>query len=114
MTRHLFRAINELFLPNNKDDIAREEPFSLKKLRKGDAAWSTQKVVLGWAINTVKQVLTLPDDRKTNLLALLDTTPPSAIRCSRRRWHKLLGTLCSIVPAISGAAGMFTRLQHTF
>ena len=29
MTRHLFRAIDELFRPNDKDDIAREEPISL-------------------------------------------------------------------------------------
>ena len=112
MTRHLFHAINELFHPNDKDDIAREEPISLKKLCKGDAAWSTKKVILGWAIDTAKRVLTLPEDRKANLLALLDTVPPSASRCSRRRWHKLLGTLWSTAPAISGAAGMFTRLQH--
>ena len=112
MTQHLFRAIDELFCPNSKDNTAREEPISLKKLSKGDAAWSTQKVVLGWAINTVKQVLTLPDDHKTNLLDLLDTIPPSASRCSRRRWKKLLRTLRSTVPAIAGAAGMFTRLQH--
>ena len=68
-------TIDELFRPNNKDDIAREDPISLKKLRKGDAAWSTQKFVLGWAIDTVKQVLTLPADRKTNILAMLDTIP---------------------------------------
>ena len=112
MTWHLFRAIDELFRQKNKDNIAREEPISLKKLYKGDAALSTQKVVLGWAINTVKQVLTLPADRNTNLLSLLDTIPPSASRYSRRRWYKLLGTLRSTIPAIAGAAGMFTRLQH--
>ena len=60
MTRHLFCAINELFRLKNKDNVAWEEPISLNKLRKGDAAWSTQKVVLVWEINTVKQVLTLP------------------------------------------------------
>ena len=76
MTRHVFHTIDELFRPNNKDDIAREEPISLKKLRKGDAAWITQKVVLGWAVDTLKQFLSLPDDLKTNLLALLDITPP--------------------------------------
>ena len=112
MTRHLFLAIDELFCLNNKDIIALEEHISLKKLRKGDAAWSTKKVVLVWAINTVKQVLTLLDNRKSNLLALLDTIPPSAIQCSRRLWHKLLGNLCSTVPAIAGAAGVFTRLKH--
>ena len=47
MTRNLFRAIDKLFRPNNKDNIAKEEPISLKKLRKGNAVWSTQKVVLG-------------------------------------------------------------------
>ena len=76
MTRHLFHTIDKLFRSNNKDDIAREEPISLKKIYKGDATWSTQKFVLGWAIDTVKQVLTLPADHKTNLLSLLDTTPP--------------------------------------
>ena len=112
MTRHISRTIDEIFRPNDKYDITREEPISLKKLRKGDATWSTKKVILGWAIDTAKQVLTLPEDRKASLLALLDTVPPSASRCSRRCWHKLLGTLRSTVPAIAGAAGMFSRLQH--
>ena len=43
MTQHLIRAIDELFRPNNKDNLAREVPISLKKLRKIDAAWSTKK-----------------------------------------------------------------------
>ena len=40
MMQHLFRAIDKLFRPKNNDDIAREEPISLKKPRKGDATWS--------------------------------------------------------------------------
>ena len=74
--RHLFHIIDELFLPNNEEDNAREDPISLKKLRKGDTAWSTQKVIIGWSIDTVKQVLTLQANRKTNFLDLLDTNPP--------------------------------------
>ena len=70
--------MDELLRTNTKDDTAQKEPISLKNLRKGDAAWSTQKVVLGWEIDTIKQVLTLPEERKSNLLALLDTIPPSA------------------------------------
>ena len=80
MTRHLFCAIDNLFQLNDKDNTAREEPISLKKLCKGDAAWSMQKVVLGWAIDTVKQVLTLLDDRNRNFLSLLNTTPPQRQR----------------------------------
>ena len=37
MTRHLFCAINELFLPNTKYNTACEDPISLKKLRKCNA-----------------------------------------------------------------------------
>ena len=62
----------------------------------------------------MKQFITLLDDRKSNLLALLYTIPPSARRCSRQRWRKLLGTLRSTVTAILGAVGMFTRIQHAF
>ena len=54
ITRHLFRAINDLFQPYNKYDNAKEEPIYLKKICKVDAAWSMQKVVLGCSIDTVK------------------------------------------------------------
>ena len=112
MRRKRFCAIDKRFLQNTKDNTAQEEPISIKKTHKGDAALSTQKFVLGWAIDTFKQVLTLPEERKRNLLALLDTIPLSASQCSWRRWHKLLGTLSSTVLTIEGAAGMSTRLQH--
>ena len=59
MTRKLFHAIDELFHPNEKDDIVREEPISLKKLRKGDATWTTKKVIIGWSTDMAKQVLTV-------------------------------------------------------
>ena len=80
MTRHLFRSINELFFQNTKEDTAQEEPIFLENLHKDNAAWSMQKVFLGWAIDTVKQFLTLPEDVKSNLLALLDTISSRAIQ----------------------------------
>ena len=46
-----------------------------KKPRKGDAAWSTQKVILRWAIDTVRKVLMILKDHKDKLIYLLDTTP---------------------------------------
>ena len=39
--------------------MAIEEPILLKKLTKGDAKWGTQKTLLGWAIDTVDQFVTL-------------------------------------------------------
>ena len=112
MMRHLFRAINELFRPNTEDETAREEPIFLNKIQKFDVAWSMQKLVLRWAIDTVQKVPTLSDERKRNLIALLDTIAPIACRCSRRRLRKLLWILRSTVPTISGAAGVFNRLYH--
>ena len=79
MMWRLFYVIDKLFRPNTKDDHACEEPIFLKKFRKGNAAWSIQKVVLRWAINTVKQVLTLTEDRKGKLIAQLNTIPPRII-----------------------------------
>ena len=76
MMQHLFRSINKLFRPNNNDDTIQEDPISHKSLHKVDAAWNMQKVVLGWVIVTFKQVLTLLEDHKRNLLALINTTPP--------------------------------------
>ena len=32
MARHFFRAIDDLFQPNDKDETSQEEPISLKKL----------------------------------------------------------------------------------
>ena len=113
ITGHLFRAIDDLFRHNDKDNIVREEPIFLKKLRKGDATWSTQKIVFGWSIDTVKQVLILPDNCKRNLFSLIYPITP-------QRQPMILAALAqttrhprSTVPAIAGVAGMFTRLQHT-
>ena len=52
----------------------------LKKTYTGDTTWSTQKVVLGWAINTIQQVLKLPNDYKGKIIALLYTISTSARR----------------------------------
>ena len=76
MTQNLFRAIDKIFCPKTEDNTAHKDPILLKKLCKGDAAWITQKVVLCWEIDTVKQVLTLPEDCKSNLISLIDTNLP--------------------------------------
>ena len=47
MLCHLFYSINKVFFPNDPEYTHRKEAISTKKLRQGDAAWSTQKVILG-------------------------------------------------------------------
>ena len=47
----LLRAIDEVFRLNDfYDDLLRQEPVFLKKLRQGDCSWNTIKVVLGWVL----------------------------------------------------------------
>ena len=86
MTRQLLHAIKEIFCLNTKDDTSREETIFPKKLCKGDGAWSIQKVVLGWAIDTVQKALTLPGDSMGKIISLIYAILTSASRCLRHRW----------------------------
>ena len=84
---------------------------------KGDAfCWSTKKRILGWDVNTSDSTLTLPPHRLlTRHYELLDriSPPPPHRRVSVHFWHKLSGELRSIAPALLGAQGLFSVLQHS-
>ena len=51
----LLHSLDEVLRPLDPDDDAyRKEPASTKKLRQGDAAWGTRKLILGWIIDTIQ------------------------------------------------------------
>jgi hypothetical protein len=51
--RVLFDSIDQVLQPlHPSDNTVRKEPNSVKKLAKGNAYWSTQKIVLGWLVDT--------------------------------------------------------------
>ena len=53
--------MDKVFYPLDPDDIPhRQEPASIKKLWKGDGAWDTRKIILGWIIDTTKGTIELP------------------------------------------------------
>ena len=110
MKRHLFCSINYLFRPQNPLDAAREEPIFLKKLTKGDANWSTKKVVLGWAIDTAKQIIALPSTNRDRIEDATAGIQNQAERVSKNKWYRLLGNFFSTVPSIAEAEGMFSRM----
>jgi hypothetical protein len=63
--RTLLHSLDEVMRPLDKDDGPyRKEPASTKKLKQGDAAWETRKVILGWVIDTVLMTLELPQHQK--------------------------------------------------
>ena len=74
----LMHGIDTVFRPlAPSDNNHRQEPISIKKLLKGDCSWHTQKIILGWVINTIANTIHLPEHRVARLSELLNSIPPS-------------------------------------
>jgi hypothetical protein len=113
--RILLGALDDVFRPLDSDDTEyRQEPASVKKLRQGDACWTTCLLVLGWIIDTQTMTLRLPDHRIDRLVEILADIRPDQRRISEKKWHKTLGELRSMSMAIPGARGLFSLLQEAF
>jgi hypothetical protein len=111
-TRHIFHTIDKVFRPSEPSDPpARTEPISTKKLDKGDGNLTTRKTILGWTLDTIDYTLELPDRRLHRLMQLLDELPRSRKRVPTHLWHRVLGELRSMAPAIPGSRGLFSPLQ---
>jgi hypothetical protein len=104
----LLHNIHRVF--HDHPNTPRRPVISASKLEKGDAAFSTQKRLLGWDIDTHHMTLSLPQHRlahlQSTLTALLDKK-----RTSKRNWKRLLGMLRSTTPALYGAKHLFSILQ---
>jgi hypothetical protein len=112
LRRVLFHTLDEVLRPNDEhDDSARQEPISIKKLKKGDAHWSTTKQILGWLIDTVQATLTLPVHRVDRLFEILNSIGPNQQRVSLQKWQSILGELRAMAIAIPGARGFFSHMQ---
>jgi hypothetical protein len=108
----LFECIDAVLRPlSPTDNPSRKEPISIKKLLKGDAAWSTRKSILGWLVDTTQRTIELPPHRVERLHEILASVPTHQRRTSRRKWQQLLGELRSMVLAIPGGRGLFSQLQ---
>ena len=111
--RVLLHAIDDVFRPLEPGDSSfRQEPVSVKKLRKGDCSWSTIKLVLGWVIDTTAMTIQLPQHRVDRLVEVLSSIPPHQKRTSVKKWHSILGELRSMALALPGSRNMFSRLQN--
>ena len=111
----LMHAIDTVFRPlNPQDNPNRQEPISLKKLRKGDCTWSTNKQILGWILDTVAQTIELPPHRIQRLAEILDSVPPTQKRIGVTKWHQILGELRSMALALPGSRHLFGHMQHAF
>ena len=95
---------------NHDNPTVCKEPISESKLLKGDACWSTTKVIIGWMLDTLRGTIELPAHRKARLQDIL-TDALHRKRVSIWAWQKLLGELRSMVLGIPGGQGLFSQLQ---
>lgn len=111
----LFDEIDNVLRPLSTDDTSfhRQEPISIKKLNKGDARWTTRKVILGWVLDTYKETISLPPHRAQRLLAILDHLI-SRRRIAFKAWQKQLGEIQSMILALPGGRGLFSTLYTCF
>ena len=113
--RALLHSLDRVFRPVDAADAEyRQEPASIKKLKKGDGTWATRKVMLGWLIDTVAGTIELPPHRVDRLREILRSIPTHLRVIEVQRWHKILGELRSMSIAIPGARGLFSLLQEAF
>ncbi|VEU43031.1 unnamed protein product, partial [Pseudo-nitzschia multistriata] len=111
--RALFHSLDQVFRPlDSKDTPYRQEPASIKKLKKGDATWATSKVILGWLLNTQNKTISLPQLRIERLQHILRSISPHQKYARVADWHKLLGELRSMAIALPGSVGLFSLLQE--
>ena len=113
--RILLTALDRVFRPlDSMDPSCRQEPASIKKMKKGDAKWTTVKTLLGWLVDTVEKTITLPTHRVERLNEILDSIQPKQRTITTKEWHKVIGELRSMSIALPGSAGLFSVLQEAF
>jgi hypothetical protein len=113
--RILFQALDKVFRPLDESDTKyRQEPASIKKLKQGDACWTTSKIILGWLVDTINKTISLPSHRADRLSEILHSIPHTQRTIATKEWHKVIGELRSMSVAIPGCKGLFSILQEAF
>ena len=108
--RVLLHAVDDVLAQPNLDEPHRQEAVSLKKLLKGDGAWDTRKLILGWIIDTYRRTIELPPHRHARLQEIFDSLK-GRTRISTKKWQKVIGELRFMSLAIPGSGGLFSALQ---
>jgi hypothetical protein len=107
---HLLRAINQVLAQLTAKETHRNEAILLKKLLKGDGSWNTQKLILGWIVNTIHHTIELPPHCKEMIASIFEKLA-SLKRVNSKKWVSYLGKLCFVLVAILGSASLFSAMQ---
>lgn len=86
--------------------------MSVKKLKKGDADWTTEKQILGWLLDGVRQTVSLPPDKaKDYQAAVRCLLQPRRRRVKRKEFKRVVRKLCFASLAIPAGQGLFAPLN---
>jgi hypothetical protein len=111
--RALLHTLDTVLRPlDSADSPYRQEPASTKKMAKGESAWATVKVILGWMVDTLANTISLPEHRLARIREILDSIGITQRRVSLKKWQQVLGELRPMVLAIPAAIGLFSVLQE--
>jgi hypothetical protein len=111
----LFHTIDQVLRPRGTEDpITRQLPISEKQLGNGDACWATQKVVLGWPVDSVAKTISFTPRRTQGILEILHSLPSTKKCIAVKQCNNIVGELCSMSPVVSGLGGFFILLQESF
>jgi hypothetical protein len=110
---HTVHGILSLFRDEQHQDdpTDRKHIISSSKMATGDAAWSTEKAVIGWLINSAVGTLQLQPHKAARLCQLLEEFQHKA-QTSHRKWQSLLGELRCMSMAFQGTRYLFSVLHY--
>ena len=83
----------------------------MKKLLVGEGDWTCVKEVLGWILDTEAGTVTLPERNLEELLTMVDI-PATQCRMGRKDLERLVGKLCSMHLAVTGAVDHLFHIQR--
>ena len=71
-------------------------------------------VLGGWVIDSKALTISLLPHRVACLKKILDDVPSTQRQISVKKWHKILGELCSMSLALPGSRNIFSTMQNAF
>jgi len=108
--RNLLHTIDKAFAQPTDKEPNRQEAASVKKLKRGDGALTTQKLILGWILDTLRKTLELAEHCPAILASLFDKVR-GCKRISQKRWESIIGQLRFMSLAMPGSSGLLSALQ---
>ena len=84
--RHLFHCTDLVFRPNKNSDGVHHEPNRTNNLHCWDSAWTTHKNIIGWIINSIHHIISLPTSRPKRVNTDLFQTKTSTFSTRALIW----------------------------